>query len=171
MYLVWLLSSRTYSLTIQYNTMPLSSKKRKACLAASAAAKTKRVQGLIAQSTNNISATDIPAMPILQASIPAIREVLKERGLWRDRMLLGCCGSCEENIRCCVRRTLAMEEDFLHQKSHLIEARGHLVLFYPRFHCELNPIEFFWATAKRYTRNKLCIYTTSMDYVLQFRKL
>ncbi|RPB25539.1 hypothetical protein L211DRAFT_822292 [Terfezia boudieri ATCC MYA-4762] len=31
-----------------------------------------------------------------------------------------------------------------------IEARGHLVLFYPKFHCELNFIEIFWAAAKRY---------------------
>ena len=60
-------------------------------------------------------------------------------------MLLDCRGKCKENTRCCARRKLAMEEDCLNQKSHLqeeIEGRGHLVVFCPRFHCELNPIEF-----------------------------
>ena len=29
---------------------------------------------------------------------------------------------------------------------------GHICIFFPKFHCELNPIERCWAQAKRYTR-------------------
>ncbi|RPB07513.1 hypothetical protein P167DRAFT_495670, partial [Morchella conica CCBAS932] len=33
----------------------------------------------------------------------------------------------------------------------------HRVLFYPRFHCELNWIDYFWARVKLYTRHN-CDY-------------
>ena len=33
-----------------------------------------------------------------------------------------------------------------------IEARGHKVIFYPKFHYELNLIEPYWCKAKWYTR-------------------
>ena len=40
----------------------------------------------------------------------------------------------------------------------VITARGHECIFYPKFHCELNYIEFFWGAVKRYTREN-CNYS------------
>ena len=34
----------------------------------------------------------------------------------------------------------------------VIRAAGHDVIFYPKFHCELNYIEYYWAALKQYTR-------------------
>ena len=45
------------------------------------------------------------------------------------------------------------QPDFLAQKSlvqEVIEAAGHLCIVLPKFHCELNFIEFFWGVVKRY---------------------
>ena len=42
--------------------------------------------------------------------------------------------------------------------KEVIESRGHKVIFYPKFHCELNFIEMFWGAAKRYARNN-CDYS------------
>ena len=39
-----------------------------------------------------------------------------------------------------------------------MEAAGHLVIFYPVYHCELNFIEYFWGRAKLYARAH-CEYT------------
>ena len=39
-----------------------------------------------------------------------------------------------------------------------IEAANHLCLFLPKFHCELNFIEFFWGVVKKYLRDN-CDYT------------
>ncbi|KAF8237753.1 hypothetical protein L208DRAFT_1388659 [Tricholoma matsutake] len=50
---------------------------------------------------------------------------------------------------------------FQEQKSlvqEVIEAAGHLCIFLPKFHCELNFIEFFWGAVKRYLREN-CDYS------------
>ena len=50
---------------------------------------------------------------------------------------------------------LSCHDDFKNEKSALhqkLEAKGHTVLFVPKFHCELNGIERVWGHAKRYTR-------------------
>ncbi len=58
---------------------------------------------------------------------------------------------------CCARRLLSMQPDFLAQRSEIEEriqgeSGRHLTLYYPKFHCELNHIEFFWCHSKRYAR-------------------
>ena len=55
------------------------------------------------------------------------------------------------------------QPDFQNEKSRLeieIVQRGHECLFYPKFHCELNYIEYFWAAVKRYKREN-CNYSFS----------
>ena len=51
--------------------------------------------------------------------------------------------------------------DFKFQKTRveeLILNKGQGVLFIPKFHCEINPIECVWCHAKQYTRAQ-CDYT------------
>ena len=63
--------------------------------------------------------------------------------------------------RSCATRTLSLQPNFLEQKSlvqETIEELGHLCIFLPKFHCELNFIEFFWGAVKRYLREH-CDYT------------
>jgi len=62
---------------------------------------------------------------------------------------------------CCARSLLASQPDFQAQKGRLeeeVEAHGHSVIFYPKFHCELNFIERFWCAAKFYAREN-CGYS------------
>ena len=50
---------------------------------------------------------------------------------------------------------MSQQPDFLAQKGRLedvIVATGHQVIFYPKFHCELNYIENFWGAAKKFSR-------------------
>eukprot|EP00122_Pirum_gemmata_P005559 Pgem_evm1s5067 len=64
---------------------------------------------------------------------------------------------------CCTRHVLKSQPDFREQKSiieELIPRYGHKVQNLPKFHCELNPIEMLWGTAKRYSRRE-CDYTTA----------
>ncbi|CAB4491800.1 unnamed protein product [Rhizophagus irregularis] len=66
-------------------------------------------------------------------------------------------------IDCYARRIILLQPDFLAQKSALEEAileAGHLCIFYPKFHCELNFIERYWGAAKRYTCEN-CDYSWS----------
>lgn len=53
---------------------------------------------------------------------------------------------------CCCHRILYNQPDFMNQKSYLeevCEARGYEVIFFPKFHPELNCIEQCWGYAKR----------------------
>jgi len=89
-----------------------------------------------------------------------IREVLMERELWRDKLRMQCKGGCISNS-CCAKRILEVQPDFKAQRSlvqEVIEEAGHLCLFLPKFHCELNYIEFFWGAVKRWLRDN-CDYT------------
>ena len=57
--------------------------------------------------------------------------------------------------------SLEHQPDFLAQRSlvqETIEAAGHLCIFLPKFHCELNFIEYFWGAVKHYLCEH-CNYT------------
>jgi hypothetical protein len=98
-----------------------------------------------------------------------IRQVLEERGLWRDRLLLQCkkqkdpalvtCGV--DSNDCCARQLLSSQPDFFEQRSAVqeaVEEAGHICIVLPKFHCELNFIEHFWCDVKRYLRTN-CDFT------------
>ena len=66
-----------------------------------------------------------------------------------------CTNPDDPNTQCCCHRILFNQPDFKEQKSALeefINSRGHFVIFYPKFHCELNFIEQCWGYAKRVYR-------------------
>ena len=83
-----------------------------------------------------------------------MEQIIRERGLWPTGGLNAqcqnfCCPPHQTN--CCCRRLLFSQPDFAHQKSQLqelIESRGHLCDFYPKYHCELNFIEQYWGAGK-----------------------
>jgi hypothetical protein len=55
---------------------------------------------------------------------------------------------------CCAHNLLAAQRDFCEQKGSLqeaLEAGNQEVIFYPKFHCELNFVEHFWCAAKWYS--------------------
>ena len=63
----------------------------------------------------------------------------------------------EENVTapqsewCCMHRVLSLQEDFATEKpmiQHYVESCGHVCMFLPKFHCELNPIKLLWGYAK-----------------------
>ena len=91
-----------------------------------------------------------------------IRQVLVERNLWRTGLLKECKPKCSKTQPdCCAQHLLSCQPDFISQTGRIqevIEEHGHCIMFYPKFHCELNFIEYFWAAAKRYAREN-CEYT------------
>lgn len=74
-----------------------------------------------------------------------LKDVLEERGFNVSGMRTKCAPICPiENERCCMARLLSNQADVKNQVSlleQMIVARGHLCMFLPKFHCELNPIE------------------------------
>ena len=97
-----------------------------------------------------------------------IRTILNERNLWIDGLKLDC-KHCKEktppanNLQCCARRILSQCEDFKVDKCWLeetVEALGHKLLFFPKFHCELNFIEMLWGYVKAKLR-RMCTFSFS----------
>lgn len=61
---------------------------------------------------------------------------------------------------CCWSKILSLQSDFVNEKPLLqmvIEEAGHVCLFLPKFHCELNPIELLWS----YIEDGLCLFYAS----------
>ena len=60
-----------------------------------------------------------------------------------------------------LRAILSSHEDFRSEPNEIekiVRHSGHGVIYLPKFHCELNPIERVWCSAKQYTRSH-CDYT------------
>ncbi|KZV70014.1 hypothetical protein PENSPDRAFT_632253 [Peniophora sp. CONT] len=91
-----------------------------------------------------------------------MQRVLVERGLFRRGMLMQCKEGCDDDATdCCATRTLSLQPDFKQQKSlvqETIEGAGHICIMLPKYHCEINFIEYFWGAVKRYLREH-CDYT------------
>jgi hypothetical protein len=86
-----------------------------------------------------------------------------ERGLFRKGLKMRCGKDTCSNLvpDCCATRILANQPDFKEQRSlvqEVIENAGHICIFLPKFHCELNFIEYFWGAVKRYLREH-CDYS------------
>ena len=121
--------------------------------------------------------TNIPIPPELIGKPKGMKRVLQERGLWRENLKKQCgrqkknksnfedrvfqetmehyqarvTDRCEVGKGCCALRILEAQDDFANEVSlleTLIQQSGHEVIFYPKFHCELNYIEYYWAVLK-----------------------
>jgi hypothetical protein len=81
-----------------------------------------------------------------------LRRILQERALWPSNRGLNLSES---------RLLLSQQEDFKAQCEWLEETasdRGHILIFYSKFHQEFNWIEMFLGATKRFTR-KHCTYS------------
>ena len=104
-----------------------------------------------------------PNHPIFPDQPKGLKQVLSEHGFDVLRLRGKCKNSCQdpEAERCCCKRLLSLQPDFKAQKSliqEVIEDAGHLSIFLPKFHCELNFIEFFWGMVKKYLHEN-CDFT------------
>jgi len=75
-----------------------------------------------------------------------MRAILEERGLVHKTDKINADGLAE---------LLSAQPDFLEERPEVeidVQNRGHFVLWNPKFHAELNPIEMKWAHMKDYTR-------------------
>src|SRR5882672_3192622 len=73
-----------------------------------------------------------------------------------------------ESQNCCMACLLSQQDDFIDQESMLemmIRERGHLCIFLPKFHCELNPIEMVSNHLNILTRNYLILSSSTGDGV------
>jgi len=69
---------------------------------------------------------------MIDGGAPSVEEDLKEDSTLKNVVQRVCC---------------LIEPDFLEQKEWLteeIEMLGHKIIFYPKYHCELNFIENIW---------------------------
>lgn len=80
----------------------------------------------------------------LEGKTKGMKTVLTERGLWREGM-----------TKDQAMQLLGDQPDFKYEKcilEVLAEKYGQRVVWLPKFHCELNPIERVWCQSKQYTR-------------------
>jgi len=74
-----------------------------------------------------------------------LQQTLEERGFNVQELQAKCSPICPfESNNCCMACLLSKQDDFHFQESLLeqkLKAKGHMCVFLPKFHCELNPIE------------------------------
>ena len=96
----------------------------------------------------------------LRGKPKGMKQVLEDRGLWQQG-LSRTCAMCKNDDKdpqwtsCCAERILELQPDFAAQGpllEEIAQEEGQLIIFYPKFHCELNFIEMYWGASKRYTR-------------------
>jgi len=92
---------------------------------------------------------EIQSMHLSDECSKGIKLILEERGLWKNG-LKRICSKCKAHSStkddCYTIRILSLQPDFVTQKlliQEIIESQGHKVIFYSKFHCELNFIEQF----------------------------
>jgi len=90
-----------------------------------------------------------------------MKQVLLEWGLWNNKLNMQCKACPNNGTACCAKHILELQPDFKGQKSlvqKVIEAAGHLCIILPKFHCELNFIEYFGGAIKQWIHEH-CDYT------------
>ena len=114
------------------------------------------------------------SIALIEETLEGSQKVLQERGLWKEGIRKQCGAVSEEDTEtdaefdarkeldrrergkyCCAMRILENQSGFHHEKSQLkieINKSGDEYISYPKFHCELNYIEYHWGAVKRYTR-------------------
>ncbi|THU98051.1 hypothetical protein K435DRAFT_661731 [Dendrothele bispora CBS 962.96] len=93
----------------------------------------------------------------LAGKFKGIVNILLERNINIEGKKFECRGfkCASPAVDCCMKRILYNQPDFSNQES-ILEAtyreRGFQVIFLPKYHCELNPIEQCWGYSKRLYR-------------------
>jgi len=71
---------------------------------------------------------------------------------------------------CCMQRIMSLQKDFVTEKPKLqviIEDAGHKCYFFPKFHCELNPIEMYWGWVNIHMHFYLSVLFSAADDSLE----
>lgn len=75
---------------------------------------------------------------------------------------------------CCCHKILSLQSDFLNEKPLLqmiIEDAGHVCLFLPKFHCELNPIEMYWSFIKHGWLISFFFFCSNLSLIVFFCRI
>ena len=104
-----------------------------------------------------------------------IRTILQERGLWPATKFNLDCQDClkkqppQGTVSCCARRLLSSQPDFSNSKNWLqetAEKRNHSIIFFPKYHCELNFIEMVWGYVKSKLRRSCTFDFNDLQHAL-----
>ncbi|KAF9489413.1 hypothetical protein BDN71DRAFT_1529516 [Pleurotus eryngii] len=92
------------------------------------------------------------AMTLPNGEQKGLKHTLEEHGFNVHSLRAKCSPVCPiDSENCCMARLLSQQDDFKNQPSMLktlIHAARHKVIFLPKFHCKLNPIEMYWGWCK-----------------------